>query len=83
MTDVNVIKSSIISTLPDAEVMVSGDGRHFQACVISDAFCGKTLVQQHQMIYKSLGESVGNAIHALSIQTYTTAQWEDHKKLQL
>jgi acid stress-induced BolA-like protein IbaG/YrbA len=58
--------------LPQARVAVSGeDGRHFEAVVISPAFAGKTLVQQHQMVYRVLGERMREEIHALSLKTYT------------
>jgi len=77
--DIQIIKTLIETGLPDAEVRVNGDGRHFQAHVISDAFNDKTLLQQHQMVYKTLGDKVGNEIHALSIQTYTREQWQKHR----
>jgi len=79
--NIDMIESLIVAGLPDAEVMVDGDGTHFQARIISDEFNGKTLVQQHQMVYRTLGDKVGNEIHALSIQTYTKAQWDKQKSL--
>ncbi len=75
-----VIKKLIESGLPDADIIVEGDdGTHFQARIISAAFSGKSMVQQHQMVYKTLGEKMGTDIHALSIQTYTPEAWEQHK----
>lgn len=44
------------------------DGRgHFALTISSDAFNGKTKLQQHQMIYKTLGELMETEIHALRI----------------
>jgi acid stress-induced BolA-like protein IbaG/YrbA len=66
--------------LADAEVRVSGDGRHFDAIVISDAFSGKSMLEQHRMIYAALGDRFDtDAVHALSIKTYTRKDWEHLK----
>ena len=48
---VEEIKEMIEQGFADSEVTVEGDGRHFQAVVVSDAFSGKSMVQQHQMVY--------------------------------
>ena len=80
--DIPLIKTLIETGLPGAEVLIEGDGRHFQASIISDEFDGKTLLQQHRMVYKTLGDKLGNEIHALSMQTYTVKQWENQKPLK-
>ena len=73
-----IIKEMIESGLPGADVVVEGDdGTHFQARIVSDQFEGLTMVKQHQMVYKTLGEKMGTDIHALSFQTYTPEQWEN------
>ena len=78
MMQPHTIKEMIAAGLPDADIVVEGDdGTHFQARVISAAFEGKTLLQQHQMVYKTLGKSMGAEIHALALQTCTPAEWED------
>jgi acid stress-induced BolA-like protein IbaG/YrbA len=69
------IQAMIQRGLPDAEVEVSGDGRHFDATVISEAFAGKSLLEQHRLVYATLGTRMGGDIHALSIRTYTREQW--------
>jgi acid stress-induced BolA-like protein IbaG/YrbA len=73
------IKAMIEGGLPQAEAHVSGDGTHFVAKVISDAFAGLSLLKQHRLVYGALGDSMQSAIHALSIQTYTVAEWERQK----
>lgn len=74
--DPKIIKELIQAGLPDADVVVEGDdGTHFQARIISESFSGKNMVQQHQMVYKTLGEKMGTDIHALSFQTYTPEEW--------
>jgi len=44
-----------------------GGGGHFNVAVCSAAFEGKTLIQQHRMIYDALGDMMQQDIHALSI----------------
>ncbi len=72
-----LIKDMIERQLPGATVEVSGDdGVHFQATVVSDAFVGKTPVQQHRMVYAALGGRVeSEEIHALALKTYTPEGW--------
>jgi len=74
------IQSKIEQGLPGAQVSVTGDGRHFEAVVVSDAFAGKGLLEQHRMVYATLGDKVGGDIHALSVRTYTNAAWQQTKR---
>jgi acid stress-induced BolA-like protein IbaG/YrbA len=72
-----IIKQLIEQGLPDSVATVDGDGRHFEALVVCDAFAGKRLVQQHQLVYQALaGHMHDEAIHALSLRTLTRAAWE-------
>ncbi len=66
------IERLIKSALPDATVTIrdlAGDGDHYAAEVISEAFRGKNRVQQHQMVYDALKGNMGEALHALALQT--------------
>jgi acid stress-induced BolA-like protein IbaG/YrbA len=72
---IDEIKKIIGQGIEGCEVIIDGDGTHFQVVVVSDGFEEKTVVQQHQMVYKTLGDKMGTDIHALSIQTYTTDEW--------
>jgi len=56
-------------------VQVEGDGRHFEAVIVSPAFAGKGMLQQHQLVYKALGDRMHEEIHALSMKTFTPEQW--------
>lgn len=76
------IKAMIERGLPQSEAHVTGDGTHFAARVICDAFAGLPLIKQHRMVYAALGDSFQNALHALSIQTFTVAEWERQKAFQ-
>lgn len=71
------IKSLIEQGIPGSQVMLSGEGCNFNAIVISDQFEGKSLLQQQRMVYATLGDLITNGtVHALSIKSYTTAQWQ-------
>jgi stress-induced morphogen len=69
---VSEIERLIKEGFPDAQVSIedlAGDGDHYAATVISEAFRGKTRVQQHQMVYDALKGQVGGALHALALKT--------------
>jgi acid stress-induced BolA-like protein IbaG/YrbA len=58
--------------LAGAKALVkSEDNVHFEAVVIAPGFAGKRAVQRHQMVYGTLGEAVGNEIHALALEVFT------------
>ncbi len=66
------IERLIKAALPDAQVVIedlAGDGDHYRAIVTSEAFRGKTRLQQHQLVYRALGERMGGALHALALET--------------
>jgi stress-induced morphogen len=66
------IESLIRTALPDARVTVedlAGDGDHYAATVVSEAFRGRSRVQQHQMVYAALRGRMGGELHALALQT--------------
>lgn len=70
--DAKEIERLIIEALPDAAVVIEdlrGDGDHYAAQVTSEQFRGKTRIQQHQLVYKALQGNMGNALHALALQT--------------
>ena len=71
------VESMISDAMPDAEVQaLSPDGEHFEVTVISALFEGKRSVQQHQMVYKAVQQAMATeAIHALSLKTYTPQTW--------
>jgi acid stress-induced BolA-like protein IbaG/YrbA len=69
------IKKWIEEGLEDARVEIEGDGRHFNAVIVSPVFEGKNSVQQHQLVYGVLGDKMKSEIHALSMRTLTPAEW--------
>lgn len=69
------IKSWIQDGIECDFVEVSGDGHHFEAVIVSAAFRGKPKVQQHQLVYRALGDRMREEIHALSMRTLTPEEW--------
>lgn len=70
--DAATVKALIEKGMPEARVEVMGaDGVHFEAVVVSAAFAGKLPLARHRMVYATLGELMGGAIHALALKTLT------------
>jgi stress-induced morphogen len=66
------IKQLIRAGLPEAQVTIedlAGDGNHYRAHVVAPDFRDKSRVQQHQMVYRALGDRMGGALHALALTT--------------
>lgn len=71
------LKTVIEAAFAGDHVEVSGDGRHFSAVVVSDAFAGKNMIAQHRLVYAALGDRFDTeAVHALTLKTYTPEQWQ-------
>lgn len=56
--------------------VLGDDGTHFEAVIVSPDFVGKTMVQQHQLVYAALGDRMRAEIHALSMRTLTPEAWQ-------
>lgn len=70
--DADTIARMIEAGLPGAQARVHGDdGVHFEATVVCAAFAGKLPLARHRMVYATLGELMGGAIHALALKTVT------------
>jgi len=66
------IKKLITSSIPDATIEIKdliGDNNHYSAKITSKIFNGKSKIEQHKIVYKSLQGKMGNELHALSITT--------------
>ncbi len=74
------IKETLSKALPVSLIEtqdLTGGGDHWQVIIVSEAFEGKGLVEQHRMVNEALKEPIGNQrIHALALKTYSPAQWE-------
>ena len=66
------IKSLIKEAIPDAEINIqdlAGDENHYSATIKSKFFNGKSMIDQHKLVYKALKGKMGNELHALALNT--------------
>ena len=78
MLSAEQLKSYITQNLDCDYIQVLGDdGTHFEAVIVSPAFEGKRMVQQHQLVYAALGDRMRAEIHALGMKTFTPTQWAE------
>lgn len=71
------VKAAIEANLPGAIANVTdmtGTGDHFAAVVEAPAFNGKSMVQQHRLVYAALGDLMKGPIHALKLETRASAK---------
>lgn len=74
----SAVESKLREAFPDADIEIedlTGTKDHYQARIVSDAFVGKTPVEQHQLVYRALAEEMKGPIHALALKTYTPETW--------
>jgi stress-induced morphogen len=74
--DAAVLKAKLAETFSDGPIKVSdmtGGGDHWQVEIVSTKFAGLTLVEQHQLVYKTLGDWMKREIHALALKTSAPA----------
>ena len=74
------IKATLAKALPVTLIEtqdLTGGGDHWQLIIVSPAFEGKLLIDQHRMVNDALKEPMADQrIHALSLKTFSPAQWE-------
>ena len=49
---------------------------HYDAIVVADSFAGKTMMQQHRIVYAALADQMQTTIQALTLKTYPPEQWQ-------
>lgn len=70
------LKDLIAAGLPCEYIALEGDGRHWFATIVSPSFEGQRLVQRQRQVYATLGQRMHtDEVHALSMKTYTPAEW--------
>jgi stress-induced morphogen len=70
--DPQIIKDRLMSHFPDAELRLedlTGGGDHWRLTISSQAFNGKSMIQQHQLVYAALQQWLNKEIHALALTT--------------
>ena len=72
----NDLQAIIEAGLACQHIALEGDGRHWYATIVSNEFEGKRAIQRHQRVYATLGAKMHtDEVHALSMKTYTPAEW--------
>jgi stress-induced morphogen len=69
---VDDLEASLRAAFPDAELKIddlAGDGDHYRARIVSDAFKGLSRIRQHQLVYAALKGRMGGELHALALET--------------
>lgn len=75
-TTPELIHGYLTAGLDCTHLEVEGDGRHFNALIVSPEFAGKRLIQRHQIVYAALGDRMREEIHALSMKTLTPDEYQ-------
>lgn len=83
LPDPKQIKEMIATALPCESIEVEGDGQHFFATIVSDAFIGKSQMQRHRLVYAALGDKMKADIHALSMKTRTPIEQQNVERQKL
>jgi stress-induced morphogen len=77
------LRARILAAFPGAQVEVgdlTGTSDHFDAVVIAPQFAGRTRIEQHQMVYRALGEAMAGpdpVVHALALKTHAPQEQTD------
>lgn len=73
---IEAVAELIRAGVPGAQVRVTGDGSHFDAVVVSEAFDGKSPIQKQRLVMAAVKQEIESGeLHALSIKTFTPGEW--------
>jgi len=80
MIEPELVIARLQKSFGDAEKLdlkdLTGTKDHYEALIVSQAFIGKSRIEQHQLVYEALGELMAGPVHALALQTYTPDAWK-------
>ncbi|AYG94763.1 BolA family transcriptional regulator [Brevundimonas naejangsanensis] len=71
------LRAHLVEAFPDADIAIedlAGDGDHYRARIVSEAFRGLNRVRQHQLVYAALKGKMGGELHALALETSAPAE---------
>jgi len=78
MLEPSKVQELLAQAFPGADIELvdlTGTKDHYQARIVSTAFAGKSLIEQHKLVYGALGDAMNGPIHALALKTYTPEAW--------
>lgn len=83
--DLSDVETLIEDEIPDSDATVTKmrgdhDEDHLQAVVVSPAFKGERLVQQHERVYDALDGVMTTDVHALELSTFTPEEYEERER---
>ena len=73
--DAYTVKEYITANMLCDHIDVDGDGHHFYVTIVSPLFEGKNRLERHRLVYEALGDRMREEIHALSMKTVSTNEW--------
>lgn len=74
--ETSAVERLIRAGIPGAVVQVTGDGSHFEAVVVSEAFAGLTPIKKQRLVMEAVKAQIASGeLHALSIKTLTPEEW--------
>lgn len=77
----NEVERLLREALSLDELYVKSEGSHFEVIAVSAAFADMSRLKRQQAINGPLMELIAqNAIHALTIKTFTPEQWARERK---
>lgn len=83
MVEADVLQERIRNGLGEVSHLqvrdLTGTKDHWEAVIVSEAFSGKSRIEQHQMVYRALGELMAGPVHALALKTYSPESWAKHE----
>jgi stress-induced morphogen len=78
MLEPSQVEELLARAFPGADIELvdlTGTKDHYQARIVAPAFIGKSLIEQHKLVYAALGDAMHGPIHALALKTYTPEGW--------
>lgn len=80
MLDPKMLEARLKQTLPEADIQIrdtTGTGDHFEARIVAAEFEGKSMIDQHRLVYAPLQDLLASGeLHALALKTYSPTQWK-------
>jgi monothiol glutaredoxin len=71
------VEQLIKNGIPDATILVDGEGCNFSVVVISDQFKGQSLVKKQQLVLSTVKDKIATGeLHAMSVKGFTVAEWD-------
>jgi len=73
MVELSVLEQRLRAAFPGAARIeiedLTGTKDHYKAVIVAQEFAGKSRIEQHQLVYRALGELMAGPVHALALET--------------